>query len=681
MERGLSSDSEDSEDFGPNIPPPKVANGSEKPPPPPQKSDVEDEESSSEDDMGPAIPGEILGKRKGPPTNLIPQPAKKKHCTRMDERVEKVYLNELPKGQLYEKSYMHRDIVSHLAITPKSHFLITASRDGVVKFWKKSHGDVEFAKVYRAHMGPLTGFSVSSDGHRLGTVGKDQWLSIFDVVAFDMITKVKLGYPPTTSEWIHPMSCPSSMIAVGTTESGAVRVYKPEMQPEPVGTLQRHKKSVHLIKYNQGYNTVITMDCSGRIEYWDPKELKFPKDLVNFNFKMDTDLYDLTKSKAVPLTLTVSLDGKRFACYSTDGGVRVFDFLTGELVGHYKEDAIIYQDEQAFEDSPYKVDAIDFGRRMAVERDLMREIKGNHLVPLGVPDIIFDESGDFIIYPTTVGVKIVRLVDDEVVRLLGKDEVGLRILRLALFQGVPKTLGGSAQADLGQKKILASDTCVTEQTTDPTLFCTAFQKPRFYMFTHRNPVETESGATGSGGTGRDVLNEKPLKNRPNVHTPAVQRNLGKTAIIRTTFGDIYVDLYGKECPKTVENFTVHSLNNYYDTCVFHRAIKNFMIQTGCPKGDGTGGESIWGGEFEDEFHRSLKHDRPGTLSMANAGPDTNGSQFFITTRECPWLDNKHTIFGRVTRGMDVVQKIEGLRTNKSDKPYDEVRIMNVQIKK
>ena len=122
--------------------------------------------------------------------------------------------------------------------------------------------------------------------------------------------------------------------------------------------------------------------------------------------------------------------------------------------------------------------------------------------------------------------------------------------------------------------------------------------------------------------------------------------LGKQATIHTTMGDIVVKLFHQECPKTVENFTVHSKNGYYASClpdmavlhpfaagskdniIFHRVIQGFMIQTGDPQGDGTGGESIWGGEFEDEFHRNLKHDRPFTLSMANAGPNTNGSQFF-----------------------------------------------------
>lgn len=138
-------------------------------------------------------------------------------------------------------------------------------------------------------------------------------------------------------------------------------------------------------------------------------------------------------------------------------------------------------------------------------------------------------------------------------------------------------------------------------------------------------------------------------------------------------------LFPDECPNTVDNFVTHARNGYYDRLLFHRVVRDFMVQTGDPRGDGTGGESIWGGEFSDEFHDNLKHDRPGTLSMANAGPNTNGSQFFITVVPTPWLDRKHTVFGRVVRGMDVVRSIEKVKVNKDSKPLEDVKMLNITV--
>lgn len=130
---------------------------------------------------------------------------------------------------------------------------------------------------------------------------------------------------------------------------------------------------------------------------------------------------------------------------------------------------------------------------------------------------------------------------------------------------------------------------------------------------------------------RDIFNEKPSREEQTVAAAQERKQvLGTSAIIRTTNGDIHMRLFPDAAPKAVENFITHSKNGYYDNLIFHRVIKGFMIQTGCPFGDGTGGESIWGDDFEDEFSREYRHDRPYTVSMANAGPNTNGSQFFIT---------------------------------------------------
>jgi peptidyl-prolyl cis-trans isomerase B (cyclophilin B) len=132
------------------------------------------------------------------------------------------------------------------------------------------------------------------------------------------------------------------------------------------------------------------------------------------------------------------------------------------------------------------------------------------------------------------------------------------------------------------------------------------------------------------------------------------RKLMKVATIETSKGTIRLQLHANEAPKTVANFEKLAGDGFYDGLLFHRVIPNFMIQTGCPQGTGTGGP---GYKFDDEFHETLRHDRAGILSMANAGPNTNGSQFFITHGPTPHLDNKHSVFGVVLEGQDVVDSI------------------------
>ncbi|PID60448.1 MAG: peptidylprolyl isomerase [Ignavibacteriae bacterium] len=162
----------------------------------------------------------------------------------------------------------------------------------------------------------------------------------------------------------------------------------------------------------------------------------------------------------------------------------------------------------------------------------------------------------------------------------------------------------------------------------------------------------------------------------------VTENEMLVANVETTMGNIKIQLYPNLVPKTVENFVGLAQKGYYDGIIFHRVIDDFMIQGGDPTGTGTGGQSYFGGPFEDEFHDSLLHNEIGILSMANAGPNTNGSQFFITLVPTPWLDGKHSVFGKVIEGLDVVQAIGKVSTSKPfDKPLKDVKMEKVTVKK
>ncbi|MCT3404251.1 peptidylprolyl isomerase [Lactobacillus helveticus] len=180
---------------------------------------------------------------------------------------------------------------------------------------------------------------------------------------------------------------------------------------------------------------------------------------------------------------------------------------------------------------------------------------------------------------------------------------------------------------------------------------------------------------------------------------------GPRAVLKTNHGNITIQLFPDQAPMTVENFVRLAKKSYYNVTIFHRVISDFMIQGGDPEGNGTGGTSIWGHPFEDEFSRDLFNLR-GALSMANSGPNTNGSQFFIVQNKnmpkryikqmepagypkefihaykqggTPWLDGRHTVFGQVIDGMDVVDEIAKVKKNKMDKPLEDVTIDEVEI--
>jgi peptidylprolyl isomerase domain and WD repeat-containing protein 1 len=589
---------------------------------------------------------------------------------------EDAFLAALPSASLYERSFMHRDEVTHTVFARGStDFLITASADGHIKFWKKMTEGVEFVKHYHAHLGPVHDLQASSDGQKLASCSSDKTIKFYDVNSFDMSHILNVSFTPTRLVWIKSDGAGGggagggggNRIAVADAASGAIRLYDTEASSEPLHVVEMHFAPVVCLAYNSMHNTVISADKKGAMEYWSGVDGGAPpKGATTFRFKMDTDLYSLAKAKSRPCSLTVSPDGSRLAVTARDKQIRVFDFCKGKLIRCYDESLSVTQAAQ--DAGKLGMDALDFGRRAAVESELDASDM------LDTQQAIFDESGHMLIYASLCGIKIVNLETNRMVRLLGKAESTERFLGISLFQGVPR-VDKQFLLSRGKSASTSSEALAKAGTADPTFCCTAFRKKRFYLFSTREPGEP--GADEADG--RDVFNEKPTAEElSRAHAPEAGIRASEV-VIHTSEGDIRFRTFGKECPRTVENFCTHSKNGYYDGVVFHRIIKGFMIQTGDPLGDGTGGESVWGGEFEDEFHPSLRHDRPFTVSMANAGPNTNGSQFFITTVPTPWLDNKHTVFGRVTAGMDVITNIENVAVDKLDRPQKTIKILNISL--
>ncbi|KAF5385705.1 hypothetical protein D9757_005503 [Collybiopsis confluens] len=623
---------------------------------------VAEEDDDDDDDLGP-MP--------------MPMPAAEASVAKKKRKVlphERLYLDHLPNTEQYYKSFMHRDIINYSVFT-KTDFLITTSVDGQVKLWKKQETGIEFVKHYRAHLSQITGVSASTDGQMFATVSDDGTAKVFDVVNFDMINIIKLGFTPHACCWVHRSGQAQTLLAVSDASSGTIRLYDGRGGDLPLDTIETmHRSPVHLMTYSDRFNTVISADEGGFVEYWQPVEpFGLPKNVPGmWSFKSETDLYEFKKSKSTPTCVTLSPDSTSFVTFSLpDRQIRIFSLLSGKLMRKYDESLIAIQEMQQAGTAIYKVEDMEFGRRLAAEREL--ELPGpDGRVPGRWSNVVWDESGSFVMYGSLLGIKVVNVVTNRVVRVLGKDEA-VRFLNMSLYQGAPaKRSVTTAAMAASANPILAE-----KQSRDPSLFSTGFKRQRFYIFTRSEPEDNKSGD-------RDVFNERPTREEQSVATSTTVGRSGPSpvanaATIHTTVGDLHIRLFPAQAPKAVENFVGHSRSGFFEGIVFHRVIPKFMIQTGDPLGDGTGGTSIWGREFEDEFSDDLKHDRPYTVSMANAGPGTNGSQFFITTTATPWLDKKHTIFGRVHGGLEVVHAIENVKTNKADKPYEDIKIINVDV--
>lgn len=218
-----------------------------------------------------------------------------------------------------------------------------------------------------------------------------------------------------------------------------------------------------------------------------------------------------------------------------------------------------------------------------------------------------------------------------------------------------------------QEKVIKPPSTTTTSSTFNTAHFSTNAAAASFTSTAATPITTNTSALLAK---EEIVFEK-LKKSP---TP-VRAYIS----IITNLGNLNVELFVSETPRTTYNFFKLCAKKYYNGIVFHRSIKHFMLQGGCPKGTGRGGESIWKQEFKDEFVSTLKHNSRGILSMANHGTNTNGSQFFICYRPAPHLDGKHSVFGKLVGGLETLDKIERIQTDKNDKPLQEIKILDTKI--
>lgn len=246
----------------------------------------------------------------------------------------------------------------------------------------------------------------------------------------------KLEFIPKAVCWVHASGKARSLVAVSDSESPVINIYdgRQEDGAEPVmSTCTLHSNPVTLIKYNDHFDCAVSVDQKGIVEYWQPNpSFSLPQHSIKWQYKTDTDLYEFVKNKSTPTSLEFSPDGQMFVTQSMDDRqVRVFNFLTGKLHRKYDESLQTISEMQQAGTAAHRLDDMEFGRRLAVERELQSSPAAEYA------NAVFDDSGNFILYACLSGIKIVNLTDNKVSQLIGKGETG-RFLNISLYQGAPK---------------------------------------------------------------------------------------------------------------------------------------------------------------------------------------------------------------------------------------------------
>ena len=597
------------------------------------------------------------------------------------EQNEDPCLNYLPMTNNYFISYLQTDIIDSIFCTNKTDFIFTTSYDGVIQFWKKIPKGIEFVKKFKAHLNRITGKSINKNGNLLCTCSpKDLFLKIFDIINFDLFDFIQLTYYPLLCEFIIiDNKSMNIIIAISEKDKGIIHIFDFNKKKE-ISLVNIHNNSIITgIKFNTKYNICLSTSNLGLIEYWSKStntknditnnnyfsldndneivdesiNFDFPKHSIKFKFKSQTDLFKLyDKYKKNPIIdLTLSPNNNYFGITDKSRNIYIFHFLTGKIIYTITDNVFISENDT---------------KESNIEKEIEKYVDIQYQ-----PNIQFDESEKYLYYPCWEGIKLINLKTKEILKILGKKEK-LRFISICLFQG--ESLRNKSGI-ITETKMRNEDNINADKIIDPLLIANAYKSNRFYIFSKNEPDNKIK---------RDMMNEniEELKNKNNLTSKNEKKkdiiDLPEKAVIDTTKGEIFIKLYVNECPKTTKNFITLGKRGYYDGLIFHRVIKNFMIQTGDPKGNGTGGESIYGKPFKDEFNENLKHDE-FMVSMANAGPDTNGSQFFITTVPCHWLDNKHTVFGKVYDGTDVVKVIEDTKVDRHNKPFEDIKIVTIRF--
>ena len=546
-----------------------------------------------------------------------------------------------PTGECLEfiKSYVaHTAPFTTLAISrPDGDIAASVGEDNVIKFYDIGSFDVtgmiQVKEEYRcgscaAFLGEEQNLLAVSTS-MTGAIGR---ISIFSSMTLSPapIRNIQLHSAPLTAmEYNFKYHCLISTDEKGIIEysNGSLLVTERNTQFGQFGTLHEYDKIEDIGVETKEKKEEVTLKDAAYSALGEAPTRN--RNGISFSSKiMDTDLLAVMKSKKYVVSLAMSPTGDHFAVYGSDRKVRLYQYASGKIVVKYDErmkvyDALVNKRSKANEDNLNNnnnaMDAIDYGKRAAREREISEtsilsirrdgsyQECGNQSLHL-----YFDPSGRFLFLPTIVGVKVIEWATNKCTKIIGRSDSSMcRFLGGLICLGDAKVDKQMQLARSGGSSAARNSLENEQKVSDALMLVMAYNKRRFYIFSHIDPIantEKEGGAEQQEAIlARDILNEPPDADDyllDNINDDAnKEATLGKEAVLRTTMGDIHIRLFPDEVPRTVENFCGHARNGYYDNVIFHRIIKGFMIQTGDPLGDGTGGESIWGGEFEDEFVR------------------------------------------------------------------------------
>ncbi|KAH0794729.1 peptidyl-prolyl cis-trans isomerase CYP71 [Histomonas meleagridis] len=553
----------------------------------------------------------------------------------MAENTEKVtfkdvLLSRLPSAEMYYRSYMHVDQVLFVTYSEQIDFFISMSIDGVIQFWHKTETDIEFVRKINTKDGPFNSFSVSHDGKYIATSSKNGRICVFDIPSFDLVSKYDFSVPDSIIvNFLHNPAIPIYELAITFSSKTTIAVIdclekvNNNEPPKIIREFEIHHSPITCMAHIDALNCSVSCDKEGLIEFWD-SEGQTPK--FDYQMKLDTDLFILAGSSLTAVSIAVSSNGKYIAICASDWCVYIFNIHSGKLVRKIRE---------TFDpDVTYGIEPEDFNARIAAEKQYRNNFD--------YFSVQFDESNSIIAYPSPFGLKFINIKDGSLLRIIGRVEKHERYNSVAMLQ-----------------------------SSMPMAILTAFDRQRIYLYTNKNPESPK----------RDVFNEKASKEKLQ-QTVQLRKTANtkwpRVATLHTVMGSIKFEMYPEECPLTVENFVTHARRGYYDNIRIHRVVRDFCIQTGDPTGTGIGGESIWGGTFEDEISpNGHTFDQPGMVGMANSGPNTNASQFFITTAPAPHLNGKHTCWGKVISGMENVHMIEIVEVDSYHHPKTEIKLVNI----